>query len=131
MTLSGSPALQRIEAVNFGWSSSSPGPGISPDRFSVRWIGKVEAPLTGSYRFQTASNDGVRLWVNGALVIDNWTNHSTINDSSGAISLTKNQRYVIKLEFYDNTGTAVARLRWQKPSQTGYTAVPASRLYTN
>ena len=58
MTLSGTPALQRIEAVNFGWASNSPGPGISPDQFSVRWIGMVEAPSTGNYRFQTASNDG-------------------------------------------------------------------------
>ena len=123
--------MQRIEAVNFGWANNSPGPGISPDQFSVRWIGMVEAPSTGNYRFQTASNDGVRLWVNGVLVIDNWIGHATVNNNTGAIALTKNQRYVIKMEYYDNAGTAVARLRWQKPSQTGYTAIPASRLYTN
>jgi YVTN family beta-propeller protein len=131
MALSGAPALQRIEAINFGWAGSSPGPGINADQFSVRWTGRIEASGTGAYRFQTASNDGVRVWINGALLIDNWTNHSTTNNNSPAITLVKNQRYSITMEFYDNTGPAVARLRWQRPAQTKYAAVPATRLYPN
>jgi large repetitive protein len=131
ITLSGAPVLQRTEAVNFGWSTNSPGPGVNVNQFSVRWTGKVEATATGKFQFQTASNDGVRLWINGVLVINNWTNHATVNDTSAAISLTQNQRYAVTMEFYDASGAAVARLRWKRPGQTTYAAVPASRLYAN
>jgi YVTN family beta-propeller protein len=129
VTVSGTPALQRTEAVNFGWTSNSPGPGVNKDRFSVRWTGLVEAPVSGNYRFQTASNDGVRLWINGTLVIDDWVAHATKNDDSPVIALVKNQRYAVAMEYYDDKGTAVARLRWLRPSQATYAAVPATRLY--
>ena len=118
ITLSGAPVLQRTEAVNFGWSTNSPGPGVNINQFSVRWTGKVEATSTGNFQFQTASNDGVRLWINGVLVINNWTNHATVNNNSGTIALTQNQRYAVTMEFYDDSGAAVARLRWKRPGQT-------------
>jgi hypothetical protein len=51
--------------------------------------------------------------------------------TSANIALTKNQRYAITLEYYDNTGQAVARLNWLRPGQTTFGAVPASRLYAN
>jgi len=130
-TLSGTRVLQRIEAVNFDWGTNAPGAGVNQEGFSVRWTGKVEAPSTGTFQFQTASNDGVRLWVNGVLVINNWTNHATTNNNSPTITLTADQRYTIKMEFYDNTGAAVARLRWKRPGQTGYVVVPKTRLYKN
>ncbi|MCX5672348.1 MAG: PA14 domain-containing protein [Planctomycetota bacterium] len=130
-TLSGTPVLQRTEAVNFGRTTNSPGPGVNADQFSVRWSGKVEPTATGKFQFQTVSDNGVRLWINGVLVIDNWTSHATINNSSGTITLTKDQRYLITMEHYDDTGTAVARLRWKKPGQTTYAAIPATRLYSN
>ena len=130
-TLSGTPVLQRTEAVNFGWSTSSPGPGVNADQFSVRWSGKVEATSTGSFQFQTASNDGVRVWINGVLVINNWTNHATTTNNSAAIAMTSGTRYAITMEYYDSTGTAVARLRWKRPGQTSFAAIPAGRLYAN
>ena len=61
--LSGNVVLTRIEAVNFGWGTASPGTGVNADNFSVRWSGTVLAPTTGTYRFQTVSDDGIRLWV--------------------------------------------------------------------
>ena len=131
MTLSGTPVLQRTEAVSFGWSSNSPGPGVNKDGFSVRWTGKVEAISTGKFTFQTQSNDGVRLWVNGVLVVNNWTNHATVTNNSPVITLTKDQRYTITMEFYDNTGSAVARLKWKKPGASTFAAVPKTRLYAN
>ena len=70
--LSGSVVLQRTEAVNFNWGSGSPGTAVPSDNFSVRWSGLIEAPSTGNYTFQTNSDDGIRVWVNGALIINNW-----------------------------------------------------------
>ena len=54
----------------------SPAAAIAADTFSARWIGQVEAQFTGTYTFYTQSDDGVRLWVNGQLLVNNWTNHS-------------------------------------------------------
>ncbi|MGH8249952.1 MAG: PA14 domain-containing protein, partial [Steroidobacteraceae bacterium] len=131
LTLAGNPSLQRVEAVDFNWALGSPGAGVSNNNFSVRWSGHVEASATGSFRFQTQSNDGVRLWVNGVLVIDNWVSHSTINDNSSAISLIGGTRYSVTMEYYDRSGAAVARLRWRAPGQSSYAAIPASRLFAD
>jgi hypothetical protein len=129
-TLAGSPVLERIEAVNFTWTAS-PGAGVNADNFSVRWIGTIEASLTGAFQFQTRSNAGVRLWINGNLVIDNWSAHGTVNNTTGDIAMTKNQRYSVTLETYDTTATAVARLYWKRPGQTTFSIAPATRLYAN
>jgi hypothetical protein len=131
MTLSGNVVLQRTEAVNFNWGNGSPGSGVNKDKFSVRWTGTVEASAAGNFQFQTNSDDGVRLWVNGVQVINNWTNHGATTNSSASIALTAGTRYTIRMEFYENGGQAVAQLRWKTPGTTSYVAIPASRLYAN
>ena len=129
-TLAGSPVLERIESVNFSWSAS-PGPGVNADNFSVRWTGFVEASATGNFQFQTRSNAGVRLWINGNLVIDNWTAHATMDDVTGDIAMTKNQRYSVKLEMYDTAARRLAKFYWMRPGQTTFAIAPATRLYAN
>jgi cytochrome c peroxidase len=129
LLLDGNPALQRTEAVNFDWVATSPGTGVGADNFSVRWLGQVEAPSTGAYQFQTISDDGVRLWLNGVLTVDNWTDHSTTTNTGGNISLTANTKYHIRVEFYERGGNAVAKLLWKLPGATTFVPVPADRLY--
>lgn len=115
--------------VDFNWATSSPVPGIvNADLFAVRWDGFVEAPTTGNYTFWTQSDDGVRLWVNGNLVINNWTLHGATWDSAAPVTLQAGQRYTIRMELYERTGDAVARLHWQTPGSAVRTAVPANRL---
>jgi YVTN family beta-propeller protein len=132
ISLAGNAALQRVEKVDFNWSNGSPGPGVGNSKFSVRWSGKVEATATGNFQFQTATNDGVRLWINGVLVINDWaTRTTTKNNDSAAIAMISGTRYTITMEYYEDVGAAVARLRWKRPGQTTYAAVPATRLYAN
>lgn len=122
-------ALTRTEAVNFSWSYS-PATGINADRFSVRWTGTLVPPTTGSYRFRTDSADGVRLLVNGSLVIDHWTAHSKhVLDTSAIINLEAGRAYPIVMEYYDLGGTAVAKLQWLTPAATAYGAIGADRLF--
>ena len=90
---------------------------MNADNFSVRWTGTVAAPATGTYRFQTVSDDGVRVWVNGVQVINNWTDHSSTTNTSGTINLIAGTRYSITIEYYENGGQAVARLRWLHAGQ--------------
>jgi len=115
--------------VNFTWGQGSPATGVSTNNFAVRWTGWVEAPVTsGSYRFSTVSTDGVRLWVNGRLLINNWTDHNSTTNTSGTISLTAGVKYAITLEYYERTGDATARLQWSYPGRSTQ-VIPSSRLF--
>ncbi len=131
MTLAGSVVLQRIEAVNFNWGNGSPGTGVNKDKFSVRWTGTVEASSTGDFQFQTNTDDGVRLWINGVQVINSWSNGAASTNTGAPMALIAGNRYTIKMEFYENGGQALAQLRWKTPGTTSYVAIPATRLYTN
>jgi hypothetical protein len=126
--LTGAPALTRTDStVNFSWSGS-PGSGIGSDNFSVRWDGRIEAPVTGAYTFSTEIDDGVRLWVNGVLVLDQWTNQNTTVTASTTLNLTAGALYRVVLEYYEAGGGALARLRWAYPGQATQ-IIPQGRLY--
>jgi hypothetical protein len=124
----GTLVLTRVDSVvNFSWPGS-PAAGVAVDNFSARWTGRVEAPVTGSYRFSTVSDDGIRLWVNGLLVINNWTDHAATTNTSAAIAFTAGVRYTITLEFYEKAGSATAKLQWSYPGQATQ-VIPQSRLF--
>jgi YVTN family beta-propeller protein len=123
----GTPLVVRNEAVDFNWGSGAPA-GATADRFAVRWTGSVIADATGSFRFQTVSDDGVRLWIDGRLVINNWTLHGATTDTSAPMTLEAGRRYAVRLEYFENTGGAVMRLRWQRPGTTAFAAIPLAAL---
>jgi YVTN family beta-propeller protein len=130
-TLTGTPVLSRTEAVNFDWATGRPGTAVNTDNFSARWVGSVIVPASGNYQFRTISDDGVRLWVNAARVINNWTNHAARADTSAVIPLVAGQRVPVTLEYYEKTGKAVMRLQWLVPGTTTFVAIPASSLSAN
>lgn len=120
--------LTRIDpTVDFKWGFESPGPGVVADGFSVHWTGYVTAPVTGKYRFSTVSNDGVRLYLNGTRIINNWTVHGTTTNTSAGISLKAGVRYPIRMEFFENGGWGQAQLLWSYPGQS-QTIIPQSGL---
>ncbi len=121
------PAFSRIDPnVNFNWGLGAPTPSMAPDRFSVRWTGKVIPRFSGTYRFYTRTDDGVRLWVNGHLLINKWVDQPA-TEWSNTISLTANQLYTIRMEFYDNGWDASARLSWSSSKQAKQ-VIPTSQL---
>ena len=121
--------LTRTDAtVNFDWANNSPVSGtINTDNFSVRWSGQIEAPVTGTYTFSTTTDDGVRLWVNGTQVINDWNGHP-VTTNTGTINLAAGQRYDIRMEYFDSGAEAVAKLWWTYSGQTQQ-VVPKKRLY--
>ena len=121
-------ALSRLDGpVNFDWTSGSPSGSVGADTFSVRWTGQVEPRYSQTYTFYTATDDGVRLWVNGVLLIDHWADQGG-TEWSGSIALTAGQKYDIRMDYYENGGGAAAQLRWSSPSQVKE-AIPATQLY--
>lgn len=127
MDFSGATVTRVDPVVDFVWGSGSPSSSIGANTFSARWQGQVEAPSTGTYTFYTQSDDGVRLWVNGQQLVNNWTDHAT-TENSGTIQLTGGQRYDVRMEFYENGGSATARLLWSSAS-IPKAVVPSSRLF--
>jgi hypothetical protein len=121
-------AVRRTDPrIDFDWQTGSPAPEIEPDTFSIRWTGRIQPLLTETHTFNTVTDDGVRLWVNGELVIENWTDHAPTLDS-GSIDLVAGELYEIKMEWYENGGGAVARLLWSGPSRRRE-IVPETQLY--
>ena len=123
-SLSGSPTLTGTTTdINFNWGFGTPTPGFPADFFSVRWVRNLTLDA-GRYRFTTTSDDGVRLWVNNVLVIDQWrvqpaTSYSVdIDLPSGSIP--------VKMEYFENTERAEARLSWTRISTT---PPPASNVW--
>ncbi len=73
----GAPVFQRDDsAINFNWGTGSPGPGIPVDNFSIKWDASLSLPTSGNYDIVFGADDGVRVWVDSALVIDGWWDHS-------------------------------------------------------
>ena len=109
-TLSGPPAMVRDDQqIDFNWGSGSPGSPVNNDDFSVRWTRDISFNA-GRYRFTASTNDGVRLWVNNQLIIDQWYDHA-LASFSAEIDLAGGT-VPVKMEFYERDGSAEAHLTW-------------------
>lgn len=110
--LAGGPSVVREDpALDFNWGLGSPAVGVPTDNFSVRWSRALTFE-PGRYHFTTVSDDGVRLYIDGNLVLDRWRPMSgeqhtvKINLSAGL--------HIIRLEYYEATGTAAVKLSWSR-----------------
>ncbi len=121
-------SVQRTDAViDFDWGHGIPIAGIADDRFSVRWTGKIQAQYSETYTFTTTTDDGVRLWVDGVQLIDDWSSHGPLAQS-GTITLTAGQKYAVKMDYFDGEQGALARLMWSSAS-TPAAIIPGSQIY--
>jgi uncharacterized repeat protein (TIGR03806 family) len=128
VTFSAAPTLVRTDAViNFNWNSAGPDPSIGQTVFAVRWTGSVQPQFSETYTFTATTDDGVRLWVNGQLLANNWKDQAA-TASQGSITLKAQQLYNIRMEYYQNGGGASAELQWSSPS-TPLADIPQSQLY--
>lgn len=109
----GDPVLVRDDAeVNFVWGTSSPAPGtVTPDNFSVRWTRNLDLPA-GNYRFTVSVDDGVRLFVNNAHIINEWREQS-VRTFSSDIYLPGGS-IPVRMEYFEATQGAEARLWWTR-----------------
>ena len=93
----------------FDWGGGGPGGGVPIDHFSARWT-RNWTFAAGRYVFHLRGDDGIRLWVDNALIIDQWrdqprTEYTVTRDlAQGGHSL--------KVEYYENGGEANVALWW-------------------
>ncbi len=121
--LTGSPVLASTASVFFDWGFGSPA-GMPNDNFSARWSGSATPTATGTYTFFAAGDDGIRLWVNGSLVIDAWYPQGE-REYAAAIPVIAGVPVSIRFEYFELGGSAVAKLSWSGPTQAKQ-PIPAS-----
>ena len=92
---------------------------------SVRWEGSVAPEVSGDYQFQTYSDGGLRLWVDGKLVADHWRQGWLPWYDLARVRLKAGQRYAIKLEWTCDDRPPVVQLRWKTPATN-----PATSLWS-
>lgn len=110
-SFAGSPVLARNDSViNFFWYSQPPAPGVAADNFSVRWSRQVNFD-SGLYRFYAEADDGIRLYIDGYPVINEW--HGSNNSVYTADVTVSGSRQVV-VEYYEHSGDAYVRVRWER-----------------
>ena len=99
---------------------------MGPEHFSVRWSGYLLPAYGGTFTFTFQMDDGVRLWLDGHLVLDEW--HLTEKlEFSTTVSLNANQAYAVRLDFYQAPRDALISWRWSLPDHPKQ-PVPSSWL---
>ncbi len=119
--LAGAPVLTNCDGAAFDhqWGLGSPGPGVAADNFSARWSGNF-AFDGGRYRFKASADDGVRILVDGAAVVNGWQDQAT-TAYQGVATLATGM-HAVTVEYYDQGAIAALAVSWARDE--GNTAPP-------
>lgn len=110
--LEGKPVVVRIdEAVDFEWGEGVPHPFIGANNFSVRWTGNLKSPVNGKYKIGMTVDDGVRIYLDDKLIIDEWKGGS-VRLVEAYFNFEKDKVYKLRVEYFEGTFIATARLGW-------------------
>ncbi len=110
--LAGEPELIQIDpVVDFDWGGGTPDSQISSDKFSARWTGELIPPKTGAYKIGVVTDDGVRFYFDGKLVVDEWHDRAA-QQNTITVHLESNRRHKIQMDYFEDMGDAVAKLVW-------------------
>jgi parallel beta-helix repeat protein len=121
--------LTRIDPqINFNWGSGGPDPVVGADKFSVRWIGDIEAAFTETYTFYTNSDGSVRLWIDGHELVDRWWYDQNVGtENSGTIDLVAGRTYSFLMEYQARRSNGMVALLWES-HRTPKQLVPQAAL---
>lgn len=124
--LEGAPALTRIDSqLEFDWPWA-PGDGVNVDDFSIRWTGYIESDKSFDGWLGLSSDDGIRMWIDDQLVIDNWTKGAT-----SIVTTPKNieagKKYKVRIEMWEGGWGARAHLRWNLEKVNMQPAIDAAK----
>jgi len=131
--LSGTPALVRNDPdVNFDWSSASPDPLIPANHFSVRWT-QAASFTAGQWRFQATADDGVRVYVDGIPIIDQWQDTAPVTYTTSIVLSSGN--HDLRVDYYRDTGQSRIHVWWApddgSPTDPAHTGSWRGEYFTN
>lgn len=100
------------------WDENPPVKGIDPHNCSIRYTGKLKPAKTGKYSFSALVDDGIRVWIDGVLIIDQWTLND-VGNFKGTKEMVANRTYDIKVEYFNALREAEIKLMWavEKPKE--------------
>jgi len=108
--LAGAPAFVRNDsAIRFNFGTAGPGGNVAGTDFSVRWT-RSHFFSAGRYRFTTTTDDGVRLWIDGQVLIDQWKDQ-TLKSWTAEVTLSEGMHW-LQMDYYQRGGNAQATLTW-------------------
>ena len=109
--LEGTPALTRIDSqLEFDWPWA-PGDGVNVDDFSIRWTGFLKSDQALDGWLGLSSDDGIRMYIDDQLVIDNWTKGAT-SMVTVPKNIEKGKKYKVRIEMWEGGWGARAHFRW-------------------
>lgn len=115
--LAGDPALTRTDpTVSQNWGENGPGHGLPARNFSVRWTGTLTPAASGRHTLATRSDDGSRVYLDGALVVDNSGEHG-VRRRWTTVTLRAGRPYELRVEYVQRTFRARIILQWIPPAE--------------
>ena len=108
--------LTRIDPqVDFDWRrGTSPANGMNPESYSIRWTGRLQVPVSGTYTFSAKVDDGIRFWIGNVKVLDAWGMHDS-EDFLGMVALDAGKKYDVKVEYFNGLYEGEIHLLWETP----------------
>lgn len=108
------------------WDHGAPHEDAPVDDFSVRWRGWLRPPAKGRYKFLIHANDGVRLWIGGQKIVDDWRAKSDLREASIEVG---EEPVSVQMELFEGPATAWAILMWQPTGAATAAAIPTDVLF--
>ena len=108
---------RRDTTIDFDWNFRAPGPGLPNEYFSVRWTGWLLAPATGRFLLQARVDDGMRVWVDDELVLDEWR-PQVVSDFTATVTLKQGTAHRLRVEYFQHIRHTRAFLNWSPPEES-------------
>ena len=125
--LDSSSAVTRLDPqLDFNWGNNAPVAEVPAESFSARWSGQVTAQFTESHTFHVEAGGGVRVWLDGQRILDQWRDQPG-EFYSTVVPLTAGQKYGLRIEHFSTSKEAKMRLLWSSASQRK-AVIPAAAL---
>ena len=113
-TLSGNPVYTATASqLSYYYATGFPGSFVPvvPNDFSVSWLGNFTF-AAGAYTFTAVVSDGIKIYVDGNLVLSSWLNQPP-SEHSASQTLTQGT-HLVTVDFYDQTGYPTAFVWWSQ-----------------
>ncbi|MFI5098541.1 MAG: glycoside hydrolase family 3 C-terminal domain-containing protein [Candidatus Acidiferrales bacterium] len=115
--LRGAPVVRRADpAVDFVWGFGGVSPKLKTN-YSVRWTGMLSPLETNDYIVGFTGQDGYRVWIDGVVLVDDWTTHRPSTTLTKSLHLEKGKEYSLKIEYFQTIRSSEAKLIWGVPGK--------------
>ncbi|MDO7845252.1 PA14 domain-containing protein [Hymenobacter sp. M29] len=106
---------RRDATINFNWGQQPPAPGLPAEQFSVRWTGWLVPPASGKYIFHVTVDDGIRLWLNDRMLLNEWRGQVQSNYTA-TVELRAGEPYRLRVDYCQYSFDTRVFVTWELPA---------------